>query len=108
MDHHLEKVYHGIILEEEEDLTLMHLCRLCEYSSQEIIQLVEEGIIEPMGRTRREWRFTFTTTERIRKIKRLKNDFELDLSGIALVMHLLDRIDELESGNIQKQTGKNQ
>lgn len=97
MNNELEKIFHGVILEEEEELSLMHLCRMCSRTEEEIIELVNEGIIEPSGESIHKWRFSFRTIERVKKARRLQYDFDLSLAGVGLALHLLDRIEELES-----------
>ncbi len=97
MNNQIEKVYSGIIIEEEEIISLIHLCRYCNLSQEEIVELVNEGILEPIGGPKHEWQFNFSTVRRVKKAKRLQKDFDLNLSASGLVIHLLDRIEELES-----------
>lgn len=96
MDHRIFKVYQGRLIDEEDDMTLFQLSRLCGIETREIIEMVEEGILEPAGRSKNEWRFSFTSVERLKKARRLRRDFDLTLPGAALALHLLDRIEELE------------
>ncbi|MDT8392905.1 MAG: chaperone modulator CbpM [Bacteroidales bacterium] len=93
----MERIYQGIIIDDEEDISLVRLCNICDHSQDEIIEMVEEGIVEPRGRSKREWRFSFTSVERVKRIKRLKRDFDLNTAGVGLAIHLLDRIEELEA-----------
>lgn len=97
MGKEIERIYQGIIIDDEEDVSMIRLCRICDHSPDEIIELVEEGILEPRGRSKREWRFSFISVERVQRIKRLKRDFDLTTSGVGLALHLLDRIEELEA-----------
>ena len=58
-------------------------------------RLVELGVISTYpGRERR---FACEVTLRVGKFVRLQRDLGLDLHGAALVVELLDRIDQLES-----------
>ena len=61
------------------------------------MELVEEGVIEPRGPGRPQWRFAATTVVRVEKARRLQNDLGVNLPGVALALQLLDRIDALES-----------
>jgi chaperone modulatory protein CbpM len=79
-----EKVYQGIIIEEDADINLIHLCRLCNHSPKEIVELVNEGILVPLGRVKHKWRLTFTSIEQVKKAKRLQRDFELNFPGVLL------------------------
>ncbi|MEZ5199486.1 MAG: hypothetical protein R2764_24810 [Bacteroidales bacterium] len=67
----MEKVYQRIVIGEDTDIALIHLCRYCDHSKKEIVELINEGILEPMERVKHEWRFTLTTIERIKKAKRM-------------------------------------
>jgi chaperone modulatory protein CbpM len=97
MENEIIKVYEGILIEEEHELTLMQLCDACGTSPEEIIEMIHEGILENRGRGKTSWRFSYYTVHRYRKANRLKNDLGINLSGVAMVLELLDRIDELES-----------
>ena len=97
MSNKTEKIYEGVIVTEDEYVSLIHLCHNCNHSEEEIIELVEEGILEPVGGTRQEWHFHYRAISRIKKVRRLQRDFELDLNATGLIIHLLDRIEELES-----------
>jgi chaperone modulatory protein CbpM len=96
MNSELEKIYQGIIIDEEDDINLVQLCNYCELQQETVIDMVNEGIVEPLGQSKVEWRFSFTTVERLKRIKRLQRDFDLTLPGVGLAMDLLDRIEKLE------------
>ncbi len=96
MENPIDKVHQGILLDEEEDLTLVRLCNFCNVSPDQIIELVNEGILDPHGHSAPNWKFSFTSVERVRKADRLQRDFELNISGVGLVLHLLDRIEQME------------
>lgn len=91
------KVFQGVIIEEEEDISLVQLCSYCKMTPEEIVELINEGLLDPQGPTKHEWRFAFTNIERVKKAKRLQRDFELNMPGVAFAIHLLDRIEQLES-----------
>ncbi len=97
MNNDLDRVYQGTLTEEETEVTLMQLCGFCDLPPEHIIELVGEGILETEGESSQEWRFSFTTIERVKKIQRLRTDFGLTVSGVGLVMELLDEIDRLEA-----------
>lgn len=97
MKYNIIQVYHGRIADEEEDLTLMELCRFCRVGPEFILELVNEGILNPSGRSTSSWRFPFSSVESVRKVVRFQRDLEVNLAGAALAIHLLDKIEELES-----------
>lgn len=84
------------ILEEAREITLAELTRACRVHADWVIELVEEGVIEPVGPQGPQWRFASTTIVRIQKAQRLQRDLGVNLPGIALALQLLDRIDALE------------
>ena len=44
-----QKILEGILLDEQTELSLQELCRACSSSEEWVIELVEEGAIEPIG-----------------------------------------------------------
>lgn len=85
------------ILEEAREITLAELTRACRVHADWVIELVEQGVIEPLGPQGPQWRFASTTIVRIQKARRLQHDLGVNLPGVALALQLLDRIDALES-----------
>ncbi len=85
----------GIILDEQTELTLAELSRACAAHVQFIIELVEEGVIEPVGREPAHWRFTGVHMRRARVAVHLQRDLGLNLAGAALALQLLDEVEAL-------------
>jgi len=86
----------GPILDESVELTLSELCRACELPAEEIITLVEEGVIEPRG-GRTQWRFSGICVRRVRKVYTLERDLGVNLAGAALAVELLEEIERLQA-----------
>ena len=86
-----------VILDDAEEITLADLSRACRVHAEWVIELIEEGVIEPRGPGRPQWRFAATTVVRVEKARRLQNDLGVNLAGVALALQLLDRIDALEA-----------
>ena len=95
MKHNIIQVCHGKILDDENDLTLHKLCNICQLTPELIIEMVNEGILDPSGESIKAWRFSFSIVDRVRKIQRLQNDLNVNLAGAALALHLLDKIEQL-------------
>jgi chaperone modulatory protein CbpM len=91
----LTPVLTGQNLDEEETLTLVDLCRACAMHAEWVIELVEEGVLEPAGLGRTNWRFSGTSMRRARMAVRLQRDLGINLAGVALVLDLLDEIETL-------------
>ena len=47
----------GTILEEEVVLSLAELCRASQLSAERVIELANEGIVDPIGRRPESWQF---------------------------------------------------
>lgn len=93
----LDRVLSGRILEEEIQLSLGDLSRGCAVQAVRIIELVDEGILEPQGRDPREWRFPGSSLQRARAALRLQQDLEVNLSGVALILDLLEQMEQMHN-----------
>ena len=91
------KLLRGDLIDEDEEMTLAQLCRACELSEQEIIELVEQGIIDPLGPEPAEWRFVSVSLRRVRITRNLQRDLGVNAPGAALAMELLEEIEELRA-----------
>jgi chaperone modulatory protein CbpM len=87
----------GTILEEEVVLSLGEVCRVSRLSAERVIELAEEGVIEPIGRNPASWRFRGVSLRRIRCAQRLEQDLGLNTAGVALVLDLLEELEELRT-----------
>lgn len=87
----------GIILEEQTGLTLADVSRACVVHAECIIELVEEGVLAPVGSDPVGWRFTGVHMRRAAVALRLQRDLGINLAGVALALQLLDEIDELRA-----------
>ena len=85
------------VVDEEREIPLAQLCRVCGLSVEAVAALVEEGILEPEGTRRGRWRFPADSIRRARTAVRLQRDLELNLAGVALALDLLDRVEELQA-----------
>lgn len=74
-------------------------CRLAELPEDCLIEIVEQGIVEPSGDTPEEWLFDAAALSVARRAARLQRDLEIDWAGIALALSLLDELDELRAEN---------
>lgn len=76
-------------------LSLHQLCHSTAAEPDFVLKLVEYDVLEPQGQRAVNWRFQANDLARLRKAQRLIRDFELNFSGLALVMQLLDEVAEL-------------
>lgn len=84
------------IVSETAICTLDDLCQACGVDAGWIATIVEHGIIEPVGKDETAWQFTRISAVRAAKARRLERDLDLNVPGIAVVLDLLDQIEELK------------
>jgi len=87
----------GTILEDETRLSLRQLCAACSVHVDYIIDLVDEGFIEPSGEEKSHWCFNGVTIKRVKTAKRLQHDLGINLAGVALAIELMDEIEQLHT-----------
>jgi chaperone modulatory protein CbpM len=85
------------LLSEPFEIELDELAGATGLTVEEIVELVEYGVFEPLGGARVEWRFSARSITLGRSASRLRADFELGVPGVALVAALLERIEELKA-----------
>jgi chaperone modulatory protein CbpM len=76
-------------------MSLSDLCEVCTVTSERIVQLVDEGLVEPRGREPADWRFSGHSVRRIVAAERLSRDLRLNAAGAALVLDLVDEVTRL-------------
>jgi len=86
-----------LILEEQQDLTLDDVCRVCSTEIDQLLALVDEGVIAPYGVEPAGWRFTGLQLRRVRVAVRLQRDLGVNTAGAALALQLMDELDDLRA-----------
>jgi chaperone modulatory protein CbpM len=97
MKNELLPLLSGDVLEEGLELTLADLCRACRLSAEQVFELVEEGIVEPVGRDASHWRFQGASVCRVRCAVQLRRDLGVNWAGAALALELLDELHMLRA-----------
>ena len=92
-----QKVLTGTLLDEQVYLSLTEISDACSTRTDWVVELVEEGILEPSGKERRHWRFWGNSLSRAHTARRLQEDLEINLAGVALVLDLLEQIEALRN-----------
>jgi chaperone modulatory protein CbpM len=85
----------GILLDEQTELSLTDLTQACSTSVEWVVELVDEGVLDPSGQEQDHWRFSGTSLLRARTAMRLQQDLEINLAGVALVLELLEEIEAM-------------
>ena len=87
----------GEIIDEKIHLSLDELAQRCAVQVDVVIALVHEGALEPAGERPEEWYFTGPDLIRMLRARRLQEDLEVNLPGVALALDLLEELDTLRS-----------
>jgi chaperone modulatory protein CbpM len=90
-------VSESIWLNDAEACSAEQLADASGLAIDEVIDLIECGIIEPVNKSAEPQEFRLRTIATVKTARRLRDDFQLDRYGVALALTLLQRIDELES-----------
>jgi chaperone modulatory protein CbpM len=85
-----------MLLDEDTCLTLSELCHACNIHADWVIELIDEGVIEPV-RSGDKWRFSGSHIGRVQVIRNLQRDLNVNLAGAALALELLDEINRLRN-----------
>jgi chaperone modulatory protein CbpM len=89
------KTLTGILLDEQAELSLHELCHACSTSTEWVIELVDEGVLEPIGQDHSHWRFSGPSLLRARAAMRMQQDLQINLAGVALALDLMEEIEAM-------------
>jgi len=89
------EVYTGTVLNSDVELSFKDLCHLCKVDPESVMEMINEGIIEPQGDTKNNWRFRGYEIRRIQVTLRLKKDLGVNTPGSALALDLMEEIERL-------------
>ena len=84
----------GVVLDESTVYTLSELGWASGLGADQILTMVEVGILEPLPQ-RRQWCFTGTSVTRLQTALRLQRDLGVNVEGAALALDLLDELYQL-------------
>lgn len=82
-------------LEPDAPVDLAELCGTCGVSAEWVIELVEEGILEPIAYGRRGPRFTAVAVRRVQTVRRLQRDLGVNRAGAGLAVELIEEVETL-------------
>lgn len=97
MGNEMLSLLNGDVLEEDVELTLAELSTVCRLPAERLLEMVEYGLIEPLGGQPGRWRFSGVSVQRVRCAQRLRQDLGVNLAGAALAVELLEEIDRLRA-----------
>ena len=87
----------AVWLDESGAVSLVQLAQTSGLTEAELRDLVEWGALEPLDQNSTEWNFGSQCISAARTARRLRTDFELEPPALALVLSLLERVQELEA-----------
>jgi len=90
------KILSGYVMEQENGLTLEEFSCAIHADMETICSMVEYELIHPKGKSPTTWQFDSFCLQRARKAYRLQKDLELNLSGVGVILDLLDEIESLK------------
>ncbi len=85
----------GTVLDENTRCGLPELCSLCGVTAEMVQDMIVEGLISPLREEPLQWRFTYVEIRRVQTAVRLQRDLRVNLPGCALVLDLLEELEEL-------------
>ncbi|QWD92783.1 MerR family transcriptional regulator [Polynucleobacter asymbioticus] len=85
------------IVEDEVHMTIVELSHAASTPEELIMDWVSEGVLSPVGSSPQDWRFSGDSLKRAKTAARLTRDFEINTSGLALALDLMDQISQLHA-----------
>lgn len=85
----------GQLLDDESFISLSELCRVSHLSAEDVVEMVDYGLLEPVGNKVNDWQFPLIALRRLKIAMRLRRDLELNLAGTALLLELLEELHDL-------------
>lgn len=79
--------------------SMEQFCRTVPLPQEHLFEIIELGIIDPIGADSGEWQFNIDMVCAARRAFQLHQQLEVDWPGIALALQLLDQIDDLKNQN---------
>lgn len=106
------EILSGVIVDDDDPLTLAELCASCAITGEAVITLVEHGIVETVsgvdvagGR-----RVSRNSVLRVQTALRLQRDLNVNVEGAALALDLLEEIKRLRrmAAGLEKDSAESQ
>lgn len=92
------------LLDDATPMTLAELARACRAAEEQVHVWVVEGVLQPIGDSPPEWRFTGPALRRARLAVTLTRELEVNAPGVALALDLMDEIESLKAA-LKRTTG---
>jgi chaperone modulatory protein CbpM len=86
---------HSIEILDDGSISLVEMIACTHLERTRVIELVDVGLLEPIGSVIEEWQFASRDLRRLRAAQRLVDDLGVNLSGAALILDLIEERDAL-------------
>ncbi|SEQ57037.1 chaperone modulatory protein CbpM [Amphritea atlantica] len=80
-------------------LSFSELCLQTGVAESMVVEIIEQGIVEPVGDSPGEWLFSPAMLVLTKKAVRLHRDLDVNWAGIALAIELLNEVEQLREQN---------
>ena len=91
------QIIEAVVFDEQLTLTLVELSKACNVHAEWVLELVDEGIIDPLKQEGVHYQFPSTCLKQALAVKHLQQDLGINLAGAALVLDLKNEISKLQS-----------
>lgn len=81
--------------------TVTELCQSTGIMQDELIEVVGLGVIVPLEPAAMVWVFDADALICLKRARRLQHELDLDWSGVAMTLTLLERVEQLKKENEQ-------
>ncbi len=82
----------SIVIDENQHLSFHEFCQLTSADESYLIEMINYGVLDPEGETAEDWQFSFLQLRRYQQAEHLQHDLQLNLSGVALSLDLLEQL----------------
>lgn len=80
-------------------LSFTEVCLQTGVAEDTVVDIIEQGIVEPISGSHSEWLFSPAMLIVTKKAVRLHRDLDVDWAGVALAIVLLEEIEQLRESN---------
>lgn len=90
-----DEVLEAQVVDADTLFSLADFAHACGQSHDWVLQLVAHSIVAAQGEHPEQWQFAGQDVQRARRAFRLQRDFEASFSAVALMLELLDEVQDL-------------
>lgn len=93
---HNSQPLRGVVLDANTTFTLTEFCEVCGVETELVLEMIGEGVIEPVAARPGDYEFSGEALFRAKRALRLVSDLGVNWPGAALALDLLDDLDRHE------------